>query len=110
MLYPELQQINVLLLFIDTGAHHGDTDLAVEYLIQSLHHAAKVAVPVSLPINWRSIIANARRQFKMAHAKWSEADCPDYKHPLSASRQTAKKLLRRAVRQQAARNRCNNKN
>ena len=44
----------------------------------------------------------------MAHTKWSEAGRPDYNHPLSASRQAAKKLLRRAVRQQAARDRRNN--
>ena len=83
---------------LDTGAHHEDTDLAVEYLIQSLHHAAKVAVPVSRPkpkkAPWSPIIANARSQSKMAHTKWSEAGRPDYNHPLSASRQAAKKLLR----------------
>ena len=38
----------------------------------------------------------------------SEAGCPNYKYQLSASRQTAKKLLRQAVRQQAARDRRNN--
>ena len=57
---------------------------------------------------WNPEIAAAKAAAKLAHAQWKSAGRPNGTHPVSTTKRTAKKLLRRAQRQQAARDRQNN--
>ena len=57
---------------------------------------------------WNPEIAAAKAAAKLAHGQWKSAGRPNGTHPTATTKRTAKKLLRRAQRQQAARERQKN--
>ena len=87
-----------------------DPEIAINYLIDSLHATADTAVPVkkTKPIKapWNPTISGAKQASKTAHAQWKAAWSPS-EHPLAEQRAVAGRHLRQAQRQQAAKERQN---
>ena len=88
-----------------------DPEIAINYLIDSLHATANTAVPVKKTkpkkAPWNPTISRAKQASKIAHAQWKAAGRPS-EHPLAEQRAVARRHLRQAQRQQAAKERQNN--
>ena len=97
---------------LSVKAHGTDPEDAVEYLTKSLHHAAEVAIPTKMSkckkAPWSPIIAEAVKNSKIAHRNWQRAGQPNRSHPTSVIRTAAKRILRRAQRQQTVKSRQRN--
>ena len=88
-----------------------DPEITINYLIDSLYATADTAVPVKKTkpkkAPWNPTIFRAKQASKIAHAQWKAAGRPS-EHPLAEQRAVARRHLRQAQRQQAAKEQQNN--